>query len=75
MLPAGWSLEHQDLIQHHVRKPLKDCKVFVTSESDQLYNYWKPVLTAAEAVLLKPPRKSNSSICTHIFYALSKSII
>ncbi|ODM94601.1 Tumor suppressor p53-binding protein 1 [Orchesella cincta] len=61
-LPSGWSLEHQDLITHHARKPLKGVKIFVTSESDQLYNYWKPVLTAAEATLLKPSRKKGTII-------------
>lgn len=52
-LNSGWSLEEKQLIPSHRQKPLKGFKIYITAGSDDLYNYWKPVLTAAQATLLK----------------------
>ncbi|CAG7703131.1 unnamed protein product [Allacma fusca] len=58
-LKSGYSLEAEQVIPAHQKKPLKNIKIFVTAETDELYNYWKPVLTAAEATLLKPKKKGS----------------
>jgi hypothetical protein len=52
-------LEHDKLISAHAEKPLKGTKIFITADSDDLYNYWKPVLMAAQAILLKPTKKGK----------------
>jgi len=64
-LNSGWSLEKERVIPRHDRMPLKNYRIYCTSESDELYNYWRPVLTAAQACLLKP-KKSMDFLC--IFY-------
>ena len=60
-LDSGMSLESETVIPAHGQKPLKGVKIYVTAESDELFNYWKPVLTAAEANLLRPVKSKNKS--------------
>ena len=58
-LAAGRSLESAALIPSHTLKPLKDLNIYVTADTDELYNYWKPILTAAEAKLLRCVQSKN----------------
>ncbi|XP_021967589.1 protein hsr-9 [Folsomia candida] len=55
-LNAGWSLESNKVIPPHKKKPLKGFEIYITAGSNDLYDYWKPVLTAAHATLLKPKK-------------------
>jgi len=47
------------VIPAHTHKPLKGMRIFITAGSDDLYNYWKPVLTSAQAILLKSSKKEK----------------
>jgi len=67
-LDSGQSLESGATIPAHNRKPLRGVKIYVTAESDELFNYWKPVLTAAEASLLKPVKAKGKSTLFSVFY-------
>lgn len=49
-------MESNKVIPPHKKKPLKGFEIYITAGSNDLYDYWKPVLTAAHATLLKPKK-------------------
>jgi hypothetical protein len=54
-LSSGYGIESKVVIPPHRQRPLEGFKVYVTGATDELYKYWKPVLTAAGA----DPKRHN----------------